>query len=223
MSSWINLHTHGENQEGVLSIRQIDLLKIQANALYDSGMYSVGLHPWFIKADTLEDDIDVVKKMAANKNIVAIGESGLDRVCDTPMPLQEQAFEMMISLSEILQKPLIIHAVRTHAEIIDWKKKFRPKQYWILHGFNKNFNVAQSFLEQNIILSFGVDVMKEDWQSAQVLQEIPNYKFFLENDDKVKDMKLLYEAAAKIRKVNVEELKLQLFNLFKKVFGYAGT
>jgi len=223
MFSWINVHTHGENQEEILSVRQIDLSAIHPNTCNEAGFFSVGLHPWFINADTLEDDIKVVKELATNKNVLAVGESGLDRVCDTPMPLQEQAFEMMISLSESLQKPLIIHAVRTHAEIIDWKKKFRPKQYWILHGFNKNFNVAQSLLEQNMLLSFGIDVMKEDSQSAQVLKEIPNDKFFLENDKKDKDMKLLYEAAAKIRKVHVEELKLQVFNLFKKVFGYAGT
>ena len=63
--------------------------------------------------------------------LLAIGESGLDRLCDTPYDLQLQVFREEVSLSEELQKPLFLHCVRAIDDVLRIRKELNARQPWI--------------------------------------------------------------------------------------------
>src|SRR3989344_3584827 len=71
---------------------------------------SVGLHP----NDNLEENFDINKyrELAKSKNVVAIGECGLDYFrspSETEIKRQKEIFVKQIELAKELKKPLILH------------------------------------------------------------------------------------------------------------------
>lgn len=221
MSKYVNVHTHLDPEENVISVMHVNAGEFPVDPT--QGYYSVGLHPWYILESTWKEKWEKLKFEVKHPAVLAIGESGLDKVCDTPFSLQVDVFTAMIELSEFIQKPLIIHCVRAFQEIIELHKKFQPQQKWIIHGFNRNQNIASSLLDQGIILSFGSEIMKSDSPVIEVLKNISSKAFFLESDNKEISMDALYLTTASIRNENVEEMKKTLFNNFRYVFKYAGS
>ena len=101
---------------------------------YPFGIYAaVGLHPSYLEEgyfDTNEEfgvkekiplrkeefDYDFYKKLAQNKKVVSIGESGLD-YCHNPESARKkqiEVFEKHIELAIKLKKPLMVHCREAH-------------------------------------------------------------------------------------------------------------
>jgi TatD DNase family protein len=221
MAKWVNVHTHVKPDVNALCVQHVNASEFVPGNTDE--MYSVGFHPWYIEESTWKEKYKKLQKEVSDNSVVAIGESGLDKVCDTPFPLQLEVFSAMIDLSETVQKPLIIHCVRAFNEIVECSKKFQPKQRWIIHGFNRNQNIASSLLEQNIILSFGTEVLKENSPALEVLKSVSIDSFFLESDTSELKMELIYERAAMLRNESIEALKESLYTNFKSIFKNAGS
>ncbi len=221
MSKFINVHTHLAQDQNVLSIQHVHAGELDEEPT--KGLFSVGFHPWYIDESTWKKTLGKLKTEVKHSGVLAIGEAGLDKVCEIPFSLQMEVFIAMIELSEFIQKPLIIHCVRAFQEIIELHKKFQPQQHWIIHGFNRNQNIASSLLDQQILLSFGSDLFKPESPILEVLKKIPSNEFFLESDNKQISMDELYSKAANIRNENVEVMKENLYTNFKRVFNYAAS
>lgn len=117
---------------------------------------SIGIHPWYVSADDIEEQTEWIKQTAINdKRVIAIGECGTDKLCNTDINLQYEAFCNCITLSEELELPLIIHSVKTSNEIIKLRKSIKPKQAWIIHGFRGKPEQALQYLSNGFYLSFG--------------------------------------------------------------------
>ena len=70
---------------------------------------AVGLHPNNCKTAS-EDDWTEIVRLSREDNVVAIGETGLDRHWDyCPFDVQEKWFTRHIELSFDTEKPLVIH------------------------------------------------------------------------------------------------------------------
>lgn len=93
--------------------------------------------------------------LSSNPRVVAVGEAGLDKLCDVPLPLQQEAFQAAIELSEKYRFPLLIHAVKATVELLVFQKKHRPTQPWIIHGFRGKKELAEDLLRHGFYLSFG--------------------------------------------------------------------
>ena len=64
------------------------------------------------------------------------------------------------------------------------KKKFLPKQFWVIHGFNKKKSIAVELLKHKFKLSIGVDLMYNNRARFEELIEIIQLtELFLETDD----------------------------------------
>lgn len=113
--------------------------------------YAVGIHPWHAAADRLP----LLRLRAAHPQVVMIGEAGLDRLVEAPMPLQIELFEAQVRLADELRKPLIIHCVRAWGELLDVRKRLRPDSPWIVHGFRGKSPLATQLLDAGLSLSFG--------------------------------------------------------------------
>lgn len=113
--------------------------------------YSVAIHPWH----TAEGDFDYVLALAQSPQVVAIGETGLDKLRGPSLEKQTELFVRHAHLAQQLGKPLIIHAVRTFPELIRLKRELRPSVPWIIHGFRGNATLARELLRHGFYLSYG--------------------------------------------------------------------
>ncbi len=159
---------------------------------------SAGLHPWHLSAGTLSSQLEWLERQLADPRVLAVGETGLDKRCATPLSLQEEAFTAVVRLAERHHKPLIIHAVRATAEITALRKRLRPQCPWILHGFRGKKELAAEWLRQGCYLSFGLHY------ATDALQAVPLDRLLIETDDSPADIHTLYERAALLRGMPVE-------------------
>jgi len=211
--SFFDVHTHKKStQENVFSIENK-----YPNALDFTTPFSIGIHPWFVNEDKINEALLSVEEKLQEENCVALGECGLDRVSTTDFELQKFVFKKQIGLSENYQKPLIIHCVKAFQEIIEIKKEVKPKQIWILHGFHQNLQIAESLLKNRCILSFGAAIINNK-KLQEVVLEIPLTSILLETDNAEIEIQAIYQKVAEIRKIEVEELQQQIHQNFKNIF-----
>ncbi|MGB1042200.1 MAG: TatD family hydrolase [Tenacibaculum sp.] len=210
---FINIHTHQTtDNESVIS-----LLNNYPTATNFNNYFSVGIHPWHISESEIDTEISLIKKQLQHKNCFAIGECGLDRLSEVNLQLQIAVFKKHIALSEKHQKPLIIHCVRAFQEIIQLKKETKATQPWIIHGFNKNKQVATALLKAGFLLSFGKALINSN-KIKEVFLETPLEKIFLETDDSNYTIFDIYKKAAEIRKINIEKLQETIYQNFNSIF-----
>lgn len=118
------------------------------------GAYSMGIHPWDTESTT-DADIERLAAIARDERIVAIGECGLDALRGATLDRQEQIFLQQAAISEAVGKPLIIHAVRTHGRIAELRRRLKPAQKWIIHGFRGKPQLARQLLDAGCDISLG--------------------------------------------------------------------
>ena len=191
-------HHHPQKKSGLYN----------ANILEDvfTKPFSIGLHPKDID-ENWKKNLQVVKDISADKNCKAIGECGLDRLIAVDFELQKSVFEAQIDWANEIQKPIIIHCVRSFSETIALGNK--SKVQMVIHGFNKKNALAQELLSHGFFLSFGKAVLNR--VSLQlVIKEVPLEKIFLETDDSDFEIVELYQKVADIKSISVEELQNQI-------------
>ena len=197
---FIDIHTHHTFSAGHPSIRNLTFLEAEQLFLSDSErLFSVGFHPWDVDAFS-EKSMGMLEKWAGDKRFVLVGECGFDKNSKASITLQTSVFERQILLSERIQKPMIIHCVGCFNELLVLKKKYKPQQMWIIHGFRGKPQLAEQLLKSGCALSFG-----EHHNPASVLVT-PINRLFLETDESVMDIERIYHHIAKIRQVEPEQL-----------------
>lgn len=181
--------------------------------------YSIGVHPWMID-DDVDEALDRVRELAPDPSVLAIGECGLDRACDAPWHLQERVFEDQISISELVCKPVIVHCVRAHEDIIRIRKTLIVTQPWVIHGFNKGGVTIDRILASGCYVSYGGALLHEGSPAREACARTPLESLFLETDDddalRIEDV---YGAAAAIHQLPIEELCSILLKNFDTVFN----
>ncbi len=170
------------------------------------GMLSVGWHPWFLNPAYEEENMRKIALWSTKDNVLAIGETGLDRLCKIPFEYQRKIFLQHIEISEARKKTLIIHCVRHFSELLAIKKTVKPKIPWILHGFNNRIEIAKQLLKEDIKLSFGTALLDPLSNASNIIRQIKAADFFLETDDGRATIEEIYEKASSYRHVTYEEL-----------------
>ncbi len=146
---FLDIHTHNPDA-GPQAIINLPL----GADIPPRGAYSMGIHPWDTATAT-DADIERLDAAARDERIVAIGECGLDALRGAPLERQEQIFLRQAAISEAVGKPLIIHAVRTHGRIAELRRRLKPSQKWIIHGFRGKPQLARQLLEAGCDISLG--------------------------------------------------------------------
>ncbi|MDR3706282.1 MAG: TatD family hydrolase [Paludibacteraceae bacterium] len=213
MSEFINIHSH-QTESSASSIINCYPAEIeQFVQQHPTQMCSVGLHPWHIN-EQYEQELEIVARFAFSPQVVAIGEAGLDKLTETPFPLQQAVFLQQTAIAEKVQKPLIIHCVKAYSKIIQLKKELNPQSTWIIHGFRGKASIAQELIQHDFCLSFGKGLIYLE----NTICSVPLEKVFLETDDSPNDIEQVYETFSKTRPVSMEILKDQVNKNFEEIF-----
>jgi TatD DNase family protein len=210
---YINIHTHhffGKEELFVLNL---------SPERFVTGVYcSVGIHPWYINFSSLEEDIDKLKSIVSQTNVLAIGECGLDRLIDVPMDRQEAVFKEQLNIAEQNQKPVIIHCVKAFDSLIRIKKECRISVPLIVHGYNNNQQIMLELLKHGFYISFGKALLQNESNASKLISTLSTEKFFLETDDSDISIKTIFERAAQLKNMHVGKLKEKIFLNFKQLF-----
>ena len=146
-----------------------------------------------------------------------MGECGLDKRIEIPLETQIQVFHQQLDLVQNTEKPIILHCVAAYQEIISIKKDRNIQNPMIIHGFSKNEQVAQSLLSNGCYLSFGKYLMRNP-DLEKVFTFAPENKILLETDTIEETIFDVYEKAAKIKGITMDEMKNKIFKNFKSIF-----
>jgi TatD DNase family protein len=213
----IDIHRHSHSSDRNIRVVR-NIFPGDIDQINDSGYYSVGLHPWYIDPETMDYEIDRIKKIASNPQVIAIGEAGIDKAVETDISFQRKAFEAQIAIAT--KKPLIIHCVRAYDEILHYRKNTSQKIPWIFHWFNASQETADKLIRKNCYLSFGHMLFKENSKAFKVFLQIPLEWVFFETDDAGIEIYEVYTEAARLRSLALNDLERQIEKNFIKCFGF---
>jgi TatD DNase family protein len=214
-----DIHTHTLNHRDK-ETRVINLFPGEVPKNSEGNLFSMGLHPWHSEKETADSEIKIIEKALKKNKLAAVGEAGLDRACGTPFEFQKEVFIRQAELARKYEKPMIIHCVRAYYDIISLHEALKPEIPWIIHGYNKGPGPAGELLKHKIMLSFGVALIKkENIKLFEALRKTPHDALFLETDNNRHNIYVLFEKAASIRGISIEELAAQVKNNFIRVFG----
>lgn len=173
-----DIHSHIVSNMHEYKINSFCMKDKDSNDFISAKHISIGIHPWYVTTNDIDKQTEWIEKMAKNdKRVIAIGECGTDKLCDTDMRLQTKAFYNCITISETFNLPLIIHCVKTSNEIIRLKKSIKPKQAWIIHGFRGKPEQALQYISNGFYLSFG------KLYNAESIKIAPHDKLLFETDE----------------------------------------
>lgn len=138
--------------------------------------YSVGIHPWHC-AQATDTDWHLLRQAATHPQVVAIGETGLDALRGGPLEAQCRCFQAHLALAQQLDKPVVIHSVRTMQQVLSVVRRMGIGVPLAIHGMRGNERVARPLIEAGYYLSFG-----PRYNPATVLAT-PRHRLLIETDD----------------------------------------
>jgi TatD DNase family protein len=117
---------------------------------------SIGLHPHYIEKCS-EDVFNEIKARIKNcKNIVAIGEIGLDFFkSPTSKEKQTEVFKKFLTVARDFNLPVIIHSREAHNEVYEILKEFNIEKKGVIHCFTGDLNTAKKFIDIGYFLGIG--------------------------------------------------------------------
>ena len=218
---FIDIHTHSARTDD--DLMQIVNLELK-EPCPEQGCYSYGIHPLALdNADfQIDEALNKLKENLQQPQVVALGEAGLDKF-HAHFERQVEVFERQIVLSENLKKPMILHDVKSHNEIIALRKKHRAKQPWIVHGFNGTEQDVRQLTGQGLYLSVGESLLHPERKIAKSLKNIPLGLLFLETDMAKIGIERVYEAAARLLEIDIITLQRQIFANFAALWNTGKT
>ena len=217
MPKYIDIHAHTANDDDQL----IQIVNLDLNQpCPEQGYFSYGIHPWALDNVDFqaEKDLQTLEEKLKLPNVVTLGEAGLDKMHKATFERQIELFEQQIELSETLQKPMILHDVRSHNEIIALRKKHKARQPWILHGFSGTEQDVKQLIGQGIYLSIGEALLHPERKIHKSIKFIDLDYLFLETDIAEINVEAVYEAAATLLEMDLPTLKTRIFSNFARLF-----
>ena len=180
----INIGTNKESSKKCISLAR--------NCAYAS----VGLHPLNIQStlklkddfDKKEDDFDYdyYKELSRDKNVVAIGEAGLDywykpkgkAKREEYVNKQKEIFEKQLDLAKEVNLPIVVHCRNAFDDLIDiLSRKNIPG---VIHCFTGNKDNVESLLELGYFFGINGIIFKVNLDDS--IRAIPLEKMLLETD-----------------------------------------
>lgn len=214
---FIDIHSHNIDKP-VFGIRVFNLLSenfdsdtIGLNiAKHTNILYSAGIHPWYC-GGWKAGDIKKIMPVFEDKQVILIGEIGLDKLSKVPFEKQNEIFISQLDIANILKKPVILHIVKDMENVINLKRNYPKIPAWIIHGFRGGPQEARQYISKGFNLSFGSKYNEEG------LKACPVNKLFIETDESDFNIDEIYKMIAKSRSVDIEILEMQVERNFNSI------
>ena len=202
MPIFYDIHTHDTaacNQKAIYNY----MISNESVLRVPEGFFSAGVHPWDAATASPHWQYEL-SSLCKLPTMVAVGETGLDRLHAGTMDLQRSVFESHLKLASSHNLPLIIHCVRAHDEITQLLRTHNVQITIIFHGFENGWRQAVKLLDAGIYLSFGKALLNNMHPAAEAFKKTPPERVFLETDEYKGGIASVYEAAANLWQLPLE-------------------
>lgn len=158
-------------------------MKKQCEPHAEQIVISAGIHPCYME----DQDFEVLEEQAKDKQVVAIGESGLDFFYvkdDATQKMQRNSFAHHIDLSARINKPLIVHTRDARKETIDVLQAEQAERGGgVMHCFTETKEMAKAALDLGFYISFsGIITFKNANEIREVCEYVPLDRLLIETD-----------------------------------------
>ena len=147
---------------------------------------AVGIHPHDVKDITDSDNIsEIIKELASNKKVVALGETGLDyHYMHSPAKTQQEHFRLEIFLAKSLGLPVIVHSREAKEDTLRILKEEQIESTGgVLHCFSGDIEMAEKAMEMGLYISFsGVITFKKATNILDIVKAVPLNRILIETD-----------------------------------------
>jgi TatD DNase family protein len=132
-----------------------DSASVVAIAQAHRGVFAaVGIHP-NEAVGAGNDDWARIEALAAEPEVVALGETGLDRHWDrTPFALQQEWLARHLDLGQKRALPVVLHCRACERDLIEQLTGLGRPVRGVLHSFTGTWDDARAFLDLGLHLSF---------------------------------------------------------------------
>lgn len=214
---------------------------------------SLGIHPWFVilqdrstpqKYDVTLQEIKLKEAVALNKgNIVAIGECGIDvfkakknttseAAYKKNIQLQQEFFDMQLSLSKENNLPIIVHHCQSHSLILPLLKKHKLNKAGVIHAFSGSYQQAKAYLDLGFKFGIGGTITyPRAKKTINTVKRLPLTSLLLETDAPAMPLSgmqgeinsplnilAIFQALVNIRSESKENIAAQIENNVEQLF-----
>ncbi|MEI8593957.1 3'-5' ssDNA/RNA exonuclease TatD [Photobacterium sp. Hal280] len=146
---------------------------------------TAGVHPHDAKSVS-DLSLPVIRELAADPAVVAMGECGLDFNRDfSPRPQQEAVFEAQLALAAELQKPVFMHCRDAHERFLAILKPWRDKlPAAVLHCFTGSEQALKDCLALDLHIGITGWICDErrGTELRDIVRHIPDSRLMIETD-----------------------------------------
>jgi TatD DNase family protein len=145
---------------------------------------TAGVHPHESRHCT-EETLAELRRLAQAKEVVALGECGLDFNRDfSPRPLQEKWFEAQVALAEELGMPLFLHERDAQQRFIEILTATRRNTPAVLHCFTGTRETLKACLDLGLHIGITGWICDErrGTHLRELVREIPPDRLMIETD-----------------------------------------
>ncbi|KAG7161741.1 3'-5' ssDNA/RNA exonuclease TatD-like [Homarus americanus] len=161
---------------------------LRLTRLFPETLYSTaGVHPH--EAKSWDDETEeALRELAANHEVVAIGECGLDFNRNfSPQDVQLEVFEKQVSLACELRKPLFVHERDAHKEVLEVLGKYKGRlPAVVIHCFTGDATQATAYLKEGCYIGLTGYVWKDKSEDGvrRILEDgvVPLDRLLVETD-----------------------------------------
>ena len=143
---------------------------------------AVGIHPENISETSNTDLEEIEDLLKTHKEIVAVGEIGLDyHFRQDNKQIQKEIFMEQIQLANKHNLPVLVHDREAHGDTMEILKNTKPKG--IVHCFSGSLEMAKKVIKLGMYLGIGgVVTFKNAKNIVEVIREMPLDVMVLETD-----------------------------------------
>lgn len=149
----------------------------------NEGMWATaGLHPHEAR-DYTPDHLSILRSLATEPSVVAIGETGLDYFYDnSPRSEQAMSFEAQLELASDAGLPVVVHSRDADADTIRYIRAFTGRVVGVLHCFSGGVVLLEAGLEAGWYVSFSGIVTFRKFEDVDLVRRVPADRLLVETD-----------------------------------------
>ncbi len=141
--------------------------------------WTAGIHPYYHKSS--ERDFQALVKLCDRKEIIGIGEIGLDSR-NPDSRYQEKLLRMQLDLARSYNLPVVLHVVKNHERMFHIIRNDFPQTRGIVHGFYGSAELFESYRRLGLLVSIGGRITSGRSRLEALKQIVRSGKYFFETD-----------------------------------------
>jgi TatD DNase family protein len=220
-----------ESHESLLRLVE----KSENDDISETRLYAMmGLHPCSVKED-YKAELEIVEKhFDSHKNLVAVGEIGLDYYWDTTFKTQQQeVFDYQIALSVKKNLPIAIHSRSSTTDCIEMVNRYKGSAKGIFHCFSGSEEEAKRIIDLGFFLGIGGVVTYKNTNLRNIIKLVGLSNVVLETDapylspvpyrgkrNEPANLPIIADTIATTLQISMEEVAQITYNNAASIFSF---